>query len=86
MESFHTAFLLVSPPTCHPIHTLHLRHIGQIDALSPLSEWPNLRRIALRCKWNEIDFRGRNPFVLSSDKLRVEDREGVTLDEYYRLP
>jgi hypothetical protein len=74
LESLHISFSLVSPPTGHPIRKLHLRHIGQIDALSPLSAWPNLRRIGLGpLNWREVDFRGKDASALLRDNLRVEE-------------
>jgi hypothetical protein len=84
METFHTAFSLVSPPLNHPIDTLHLHRVEQMKGLESLADWPNLRKIVLRCKWNAVDFQKTDSFVLSREKLRVEDREGLTLDEYYQ--
>jgi len=81
MENFFTKFSLVSPPLSHPIHTLYLHSVEQMEGLDPLPEWPNLRTIGFRCKWSEVDVQRRDTLVPSRE-LRVEDHEGLTLGEY----
>jgi hypothetical protein len=82
MGSFRTPFSLSTPPLIHPIHTLLIHRVEQLEGLDPYSEWPNLRRIVLGCKWTQIDYRVREAYIPSKSGLTVEDWEGLNLDDY----
>jgi len=83
MEIFRTNMSLVSPPPYfHPIHTLVVDKCSQLKNFKGPPEWPNLGKVAIDQNWKSISAEHRLTSLDERPDLRVEDRSGLTAEEY----
>jgi hypothetical protein len=74
--------VVTPPPYFHPIHTLVVYDVDQLQEFKEPPEWPNLRKVVIDRTWDRIPQEQRVSSLKSRPEVRVEDREGVTAEEF----
>jgi hypothetical protein len=74
--------VVTPPPYFHPIHTLVVYEVDQLEGLKEPPEWPNLRKVIVDRSWDRVSREKRVHSLESRPDVRVEDRDGLTVEEF----